>query len=210
MTDRCRRESVLKVRNLQDYFCTSVEDVIARQRVNVDPHATHYVVNLLTLFSRSEEFYEDDGECRGTRPLALMLADAVDAETTEKRTYVLQRIGDVALFTAGFFADGLATRAVDVDYYIQMGGSAYSSLSEEMRGSFRAKTFAPVYRELAINFPLLVDVLNEVSEGARESCDVDLLRTYEVWLKTGSRRAQKILRKNGVVPIGHGSGAKRH
>jgi len=210
MTDRCSRDSVLKVRNLQDYFRTSIEDVIARQRVNVDAHATHYVVNLLTLFSRSEEFYENDGESCGTRPLALMLADAVDAESTEERTTVLQRIGDVALFTAGFFADGLATKVVDIDYYIQMGGNAYSSLSEEVRGTFRGKTFAPVYRQLAMNFPVLVDVLNEVSEGARESCDVGLLRTYEVWRKTGSPRAEKLLRQNGVVPIGRGAGAKRH
>jgi hypothetical protein len=210
MTDRSSRDTVLPVRNLQDYFRTSIEDVIARQRVDVDPHATHYVVNLLTLFSRSDEFYEDDGEHYGLRPLALMLADAADAETTEKRSYVLQRIGDVALFTAGFFADGLATRAVDIDYYIHMGGNAYGSLSDEVRGTFRGDAFAHIYRELAISFAVLVDVLNEVSEGSRENCDIDLLRAYDVWLKTGSRRAEQLLRQNGVVPILGGAGVQRH
>ena len=41
---------------------TSIDDVVARQQVDIDPHAAHYVVNLLTLFSRSDELYEDDGD----------------------------------------------------------------------------------------------------------------------------------------------------
>ena len=198
---------VMRVRNLQDYFRTSIDDIVARQQVDIDPHAAHYVVNMLTLFSRSDELFEDDGECYGLRPLALMMADAADAATVEQRNHLLQRIGDVALFVAGFFADGLASRAVDIDYYINMGGNAYGSLSEEVRGTFRGNAFAGVYRELAIKFHLLVDVLNEVREGPCDGSDVDLIRTYEVWRKTGSRRAEKLLRQQGVVPI---TDIKRH
>lgn len=210
MIDRSNRDRVMPVRNLQDYFRTSIEEVIARQKVDLNPHAAYYVVNLLTLFSRSDEFYEDHGESYGLRPLALMLADAAEAETAEKRSHALQRIGDVALFIAGFFADGLATKAVDVDYYIHMGGNAYGSLSEEVRGTFRGNAFADVYKELALKFQLLVDVLNEISEGPRESCDIDVLRTYDVWLKTGSRRAEQLLRRTGVVPLVRGKGARSH
>lgn len=209
MIDRGKQERVVRVRNLQEYFRTSIEDVVARQRVDIDPHAAHYVVNLLTLFSRSDELYDDDGEVYGLRPLALMLADAASAESIEQRSYLLQRIGDVALFIAGFFADSLATRAVDVDYYIHMGGNAYGSLSEEVRNTFRGRTFAPVYRELATKFQVLVDVLNEISDGSKDSSDVDVLRTYEVWLKTGSRRAEALLRKSGVTPFS-GTGKRQH
>ncbi len=210
MIDRSTRDRVVPVRNLQDYFRNSIDDVIVRQRVDVGPQAAHYVVNLLTLFSRSDEFYEDDGECYGLRPLALMLVDANDAESAEKRNSVLQRIGDVALFVAGFFADSFAKKAVDVDYYIHMGGNAYGSLSEEVRGTFRGNAFAPVYRELALKFQVLVDVLNEISEGPRDGRDADMLRTYQVWRKTGSRRAERLLRAQGVVPIGSGKRTRRH
>lgn len=198
---------VMQVSNLQDYFRTSIEDVVARQQVEIDPHAAHYVVNMLTLFSRSDELYEDDGECYGLRPLALMMADAADAATVEQRNHLLQRIGDIALFVSGFFAESLATRAVDVDYYINMGGNAYGSLSEEVRGTFRGNAVAGVYRELAIKFHLLVDVLNEVREGPCDGSDVDLIRTYEIWRKTGSRRAEALLRQQGIVPI---AASKRH
>ena len=103
MVDYGTRERVVQVRNLQDYFRSSFDDVLNRQHVDIDPHAAHYVVNLLTMFSRSDELYEDDGDCYGIRPLALMLADAASAETLDRRTAILQRIGDVALFISGFF-----------------------------------------------------------------------------------------------------------
>ena len=201
MVDLGTKDKVVRVRNLQEFFHASINDVVARQRVEIDPHAAHYVVNLLTIFSRSDELYEEHTEHYGLRPLALMLAEAADTTRLDHRNYLLQRIGDVALFIAGFFADGLASKAVDVDYYIHMGGSAYDSLSDEIRGTFRGRALAPVYRELAAKFQALVDVLNEVADGARESSDIDLLRVYEVWLKTGSRRAASLLRQSGVEPL---------
>ena len=201
MIDRGTRDRVVRVRNLQEYFYTSVNEVVTRQHVDIDPLAAHYVVNLLTIFSRSNELYEEHAEYYGLRPLALMLAEAANTDSFDQRNYLLQRIGDVALFISGFFADGLAGKAVDVDYYIYMGGSAYGALSEEIRGTFRGKAFAPVYKELAVKFQVLVDVLNEVADGAKESSDTDLLRAYEVWLKTGSRRAEALLRQSGVEPV---------
>ncbi len=194
-------DRVVPVPNLLDYFRTSIDTVISEQGVDVHPDATHYVVNLLTLFSRSEELYEDDGEVYGIKPLALMLADAADAPSAEQRSTALQRIGDVALFISGFFADSLATHSVDVDYYIHMGGSAYGSLSEEVRGTFRGRAFAPTYCELARKFQVLVDVLNEMRDRERQDSSVDLLRTYTVWRKTGSKRAESLLRQHGVFPL---------
>jgi len=194
-------ERVVPVPSLLDYFRTSVEGVISDQGVDVEPHATHYVVNLLTLYSRSEELFDDDGASRGHKPLALMLADAEDAASIEECNNALQRIGDVALFIAGFFADSLATHVVDLDYYIHMGGGAYGSLSEKIRGTFRGNAFADTYGELAAKFQVLVDVLHEVRDRERQETDVDLLRTYTVWRKTGSRRAESLLRQHGVVPV---------
>lgn len=197
-----QRGRVMPVQNLCDYFRTSIDAVITEQGVDVDPHATHYVVNMMTLFSRSENFYEDHGETYGLRPLALMLADAADAPSPEHRNRMLQRIGDVALFVSGFFVDGLADKAVDIDYYIHMGENAYGSLSEETRGTFRGKAFAGIFRELAMKFQVFTDVLHELRDGAGPGSDAGLLRTYEIWRKTGSERAARLLREQGVVPIG--------
>jgi hypothetical protein len=210
MHDQQTHDRVVAVRDLRDYFRQSVDTAIEKQRVEINPHAAHYVVNLLTLYSRSDELYEDHGDAYGLKPLATMMVDATEASCLAERNCSLQRLGDVALFISGFFADGLADNVVDLDYYIAMGGSAYSSLSVEMKGSVRARVFAGIYRELADKFQVLVDVLNDVRDGACEDSGQSLLRTYEVWLKTGSKRAARKLRSNGVVPISDSVSTRRH
>jgi hypothetical protein len=55
-----------------------------------------------------------------------------------------------------------------------------------------------------------VDALNEVSEMSYRHSDADVLRLYEVWLKTGSRRAHSILNKLGVQPVRAGGGRREH
>lgn len=210
MTARATSGRVVPVHNLRDYFRESVDSAIGNQGVDVDAHAAHYVVNLLTLFSRSEDLYENQGDTYGLKPLALMLADAAEADSAAARNSSLQRIGDVALFISGFFADSLANRLVDIDYYVRMGGSAYGSLSDEIRGTTRGKALCGVYLELAQKFQLVVDVLNEVRDSARESSDINVLRTYEIWLRTGSRRAAALLRQNGVIPFGDTGSRSQH
>ena len=43
-------------------------------------------------------------------------------------------------------------------------------------------------------------MLNEVAEMAHTHTDKDILRLYEIWLKTGSPRAHGLLRELGVSP----------
>lgn len=210
MTESAMSDRVMPVHNLRDYFRESIETAIDNQGVAVDDHAAHYVVNLLTLFSRSEALYEDQGDCYGIKPLALMLADASDAPTVQERNFQLQRIGDVALFIAGFFADSLQQKAVDIDYYIRMGGGAYGSLSDELRGTARGRVLGGVYQELANKFQIVVDVLHEIRDSVSGTTQVDVLRTYEIWLRTGSRRAAAILRQQGIVPISDTICRKHH
>ncbi|MEQ8207219.1 MAG: hypothetical protein RIA65_13690, partial [Woeseia sp.] len=92
---------------------------------------------------------------------------------------------------------------------IKMGGTAYGSLSDEIRGTARGRALADVYEELARKFQIVVDVLNEVRDGVQHGSDIDLLRTYEVWLKTGSNRAAALLRQNGIVPMAQ-PGLRQH
>jgi hypothetical protein len=118
-------QGALDVRNLREFFRDSVHSALERQHVQVDDHTEYYVVSLLTTFARSEELYEATPDGPRLRPLALMFAEAVEASTPERRSRALQRLGDVSLFVAGFFARGFARKLVDIDYHIAMGGSAY-------------------------------------------------------------------------------------
>jgi hypothetical protein len=201
MLDADRYDSLVAVTNLREFFHDSVQTALRQQKVAVDDHTEHYVVNVLTTFARSEELYEQTAEGVRLKPLAHMLAQAAEAPTPQQRETTLRRLGDVSLFIAGFFAQSFARKLVDVDYHIAMGGRAYSALAESTRGTLRGHAFATVFMELAQKFQRLVDVLNDVAEMSYTHTDKDILRQYEIWLKTGSPRAYNILRRLGVQPV---------
>ena len=196
-----RAESLVAVTNLREFFHDSVQTALRNQKVAVDDHTEHYVVNVLTMFARSEELYEPCAEGIRLKPLAHMLAEAAEAPTAQQRDIALRRLGDVSLFIAGFFAQSFARKLVDVDYHIAMGGRAYGTLAENVRGTVREHAFATVFLELAQKFQRLVDVLNDVAEMAYQHTDKDILRLYEIWLKTGSPRAYGLLQRLGVAPV---------
>lgn len=203
-------ETLVQVTSLREFFRDSVDSAMSANNVSMDHQTSHYVVNLLTLFARSEALYESTPEGLQLRPLAQMLSDSLEASTLQQRTFGLQRLGDVALFISGFFAESLQRSAVDIDYYINMGGGAYRSLSLHVRGTMRGEAFGNVFAELAEKFQPIVDVLNEVREAAHSTSDADILRLYEIWLKTGSQRASRLLRKLGVHPEQSGRTAYQH
>ncbi|MGB5209604.1 MAG: hypothetical protein WBN31_15165 [Gammaproteobacteria bacterium] len=183
--------------NVREFFRQSVDVAIERQRLQAEDHTVHYVVNMLTLFTRAEEFFGRGPE-RRLPPLAAMLAEAVEAPSARDSDRALQRMGDIALFMAGFFPDYLARSPVDVDYYIRMGGSAYGTLADRSRTSSHGRALADIFAELADKFASFVEVLGEIADLGRQYSAADILRLYEIWLATGSRRAKDRLDALGV------------
>jgi hypothetical protein len=196
------------VSSLREFFRDAFHSASEHQHLEIDEQAEAYVVNLLTMFSRADALYERTPEGLRIKPLARMLADALEAPTEAARQRGLQRLGDVSLFIAGFFARSFARKLIDVDYHIAMGGNAYSSLADTMQRSLSGRTVAGIYAQLAQKFQKLVDALNEVSDMSYHYSDKDILRLYEIWMKTGSTRAHGLLRQLGVQPVA-GSGARR-
>jgi hypothetical protein len=187
------------VASLQEFFKDSVTTVMAKQGVAADDHTAYYIVNLLTLFARQETLYDQGEAGPGIQPLALLLAAAAETPSREARNALLRRVGDTSLFVAGFLGDGFARKLVDVDYYIDMGGAAYGRLSDNVRGTREGRAFGPVFAELAEKFVDFVDVIAEIRDSGKAGA-IDVLRLYEVWLRTRSRRAERLLREQGLEP----------
>lgn len=187
---------VVAVTNLAEFFRDALRSVLADQRVAVDEQTEHYVVEMLTAFARAERMYESVPH--GRRPtLAQMLAEALEAATVAERDLALQRLGDISLFMAGIFARGFARSLVDVDYHVAMGGRAYDALATSLERG-RRRALALVFAELAAKFQPLVDALGEIGDAAYVYTQRDVLRLYEIWLKTGSMRARRLLRRLGI------------
>jgi hypothetical protein len=201
--------SLVAVSSLREFFRDAFHAASEHQHLDIDEQAEQYVVNLLTMFSRADALYERTAEGLRIRPLAHMLADALEAPNAAARQRGLQRLGDVSLFVAGFFARSFARKLIDIDYHIAMGGNAYSSLADTMQRSSSGRCVAAIYSQLAQKFQRLVDALNEISETSYQHSDADILRLYEIWMKTGSPRAHGLLRGLGVQPAAVAVGARR-
>ena len=183
-------EAVFRRESAVEYFKELVDGALSHQGLETQELTAFYVVQLLTSFLQRPAAGDDAEET----PLAFRLTQALESGGIRQRTS-LKHIGDVALFVSGFFSDSLNRKLVDVDYYISIGGSAYSALSR-----VESDTFSPVFAELGTKFVGFVDVLSEISERTSCSSNTDLLRLYEKWLKTGSRRRGQLLVERGVVP----------
>lgn len=184
--------------NLRHYFQDSISQAIKNQHINTDDGTVIYLANLLTVFTRSENLFEPDNKRMHLKPLALQYEDALNAPSALARNIALQRMGDIALFIAGIFSQSLARQAVDIDYYINMGGSAYSYLADIRDRRMSETALGDIFSELAQKFIDFVDVLNEVCEKKHTTSDQDLLRLYEVWMRTGSKRMEQQLRQHGI------------
>jgi hypothetical protein len=199
MSDTPSSCRVQPVSNLKEYFRDALHGALASQQLAVEDQTEHYVVNLLTLFSRSEALFDRTAEGPRLKPLVVMLSEALEARSGDDRNRGLQRLGDVSLFVAGFFAQSFARKLIDIDYHIAMGGRAYGALAQTLsRG--KGRVLGHVFAELSQKFQPMVDALNELAETAYAHSDKDILRLYEIWMKTGSRRCYALLKRLGVDP----------
>ena len=159
-----RDRSLVAVSSLREFFRDAFHEATEHQRLGIDEQSEQYVVNLLTMFSRADALYERlptdcaSGRSRTCSPRRSM------RRAPPQRQRALQRLGDVSLFIAGFFARSFARKLIDIDYHIAMGGNAYGSLADSMQRSASGRSIGAICAELAKKFQRLVDALNEVSE----------------------------------------------
>lgn len=196
--------------SVREHFSDALAVAVRNQEVALRQTTTAYLVNLLTEYCHANALSDVSDGGRHFKPLALLYGEALAAENAEARRRALQRLGDLALFIAGIFADSLHRRAVDVDYYIGMGEAAYGCLHDSLARQSHAIGVADLFDELGRKFARLVDVLGEISEMSGLKSNSDLLRAYELWLKTGSERARRQLERSGIHPLHSGGSGRPH
>src|SRR2546430_5745704 len=108
---------------LAEFFRDALHGALADQRLEVDERTERYVVDMLTLFARAERLYQANAD-RPLKPLALMLADALEATSVAGRELALQRLGDISLFMAGLFARRVSRPPLRLRHPHPAGGPA--------------------------------------------------------------------------------------
>jgi len=182
----------------QQFFKEAVQHAMTQRKVKATPLAEHYLVQLLDQYMTVDRLFEEEGESgqRQRETLAEMFLRAANS-APGVRIELLKKLGDSSLYIGGFFGDSLNRKLVDLDYYVEMGGTAYGNLAIHVRED----TFKQVYSELASRFTQFVDVLTYISTRALMQTNEDLLRLYDRYLRTGSDLAKERLVEKGLVPI---------
>ena len=182
-----------------EFFREQVEKAMEHQKVETSAFVQHYLVDLLGRCMRADALPAADPG-HDAMPLAMLYLRALQAAAHE-RPRRLRETGDTALFLSGFFGDALVEKVGDLRYYRTLGGNAYARLGRE-----RTWIGADVFSELAARFHELADVLSEVSEATRLTDSRSVVRLYERWRQTGSRRAAQLLEQRGITPVDPGEG----
>ena len=185
-------EPLVHTQSPVEFFKEQVEAACDRQHLRPQPLTSYYVVSLLAEFIHLDKARAND-PIGTAEPLGVKLLRAINSGGTSQRLG-LKQVGDASLFISGFFSDSLRRSLVDVDYYVSLGGYAYRSLVAS------DDTLSPIFAELSDKFIAFVDVLSEVSARTSLTNDADLLRLYEKWVRSGSRRSGDLLAERGIVP----------
>lgn len=181
-----------------EYFREVVQEAMSERKVQVFPLAESYLVNLLEHYMLADNLFEEEetGK-RKQETLAEMFLRAANSSPCVQRE-LLKRLGDTSLYISGFFGDSLKRKIVDIDYYVDMGGSAYGSLAAVTDQDLYSK----VYLDFSQRFLDYVDVLTFISQKSFIQSEKDLLRLYDRYISTGSKLAEEQLVEKGML---HGS-----
>ncbi len=172
---------------------------LSKRKIKAAPAIQGYLVNLLEHYLDARNLFDEPHDELGNRKpttLAEMFLTATTANPTE-RFDLLKKLGDRSLYISGFFGDSLSRKIVDIDYYVNMGGSAYAHLAE----TAKEDTTAHLYRTFSRQFADYVDVLTYISQQSFVTTDQGLLRLYDRYMRTGSELAKDQLVEMGVLTL---------
>lgn len=191
----------------KDYFDELVQTALESRGIDTYPHVSTYLSNLLNYYVDIRNLYEspiDEAGNRKALTLAELLLTAQSSEPSAK-VELLKKLGDRALYISGFFSDSLNRKLVDIDYYRDMGVTAYSSLASTVKED----TLSRVFEEISVKFIDFVDAFTIISQKTFVKTDESILRLYENYLRTGSELAKQRLTELGVIPVVGGGYSKQ-
>lgn len=174
----------------EEYFKEVVTAALKQRQMNTFPLAQTYLVQLLGNYINAEKLFESP-------TLAELFLRAQNSQQSLVRIELLKKLGDVSLYVSGLFSDSLNRKVVDVDYYAEMGGTAYATLAN----ASKEDTLRRVYEEYSGRFLEFVDVLTLISQKVFMHNNESILRLYDRYLKTGSELARETLLEKGIISV---------
>jgi hypothetical protein len=188
----------LVIQSPREFFVTKVESALEKLKFQPLPLSRHYLVELLQHFMFSSNLFPTDDETgRSKRETLAEMYLRAQTLPPPQRIDQLKKLGDSSLYISGFFGDSLTRKAVDIDYYVDMGGVAYGALAVDASD----ENMSRVYGEYSQRFAEFVDVLTYISQQSLIQTNEDLLKLYDRYMATGSRLAEEQLLEKGLLNV---------
>ena len=157
-----------------------VKDAEQRCAVHLKHELEAYLVSMLSRFTNQPDIANK-----------LIAKEFLEAQLKKhpERYISLQIVGDQCLIYAGLYPRQAAKKLVKINYFVDLGRSAYASVS---RGT------NDLFGSLAMQFVILMDVLQCI----RPDLGLLPLEAYEQWHLVGSKRALRALQTyTNVIPF---------
>jgi len=187
--------------NLFDFFSYEIENASASQRTGLSREAHVYLANMLVELGDPGRLFPEDKP----NTLAGMHLSAGTA-SPEEAVRLYKELGDYALCVGGYFADSLERKTVGIEYYADMGGSAYNRVAALSTATGHFGQLSGLFEELSDAFRACLGVLSQLGDSGRPKRSKDLGRLYERWLTTRDAHSYSQLTAMGVFPTEPHSG----
>ncbi|RYZ90212.1 MAG: hypothetical protein EOP06_08205 [Proteobacteria bacterium] len=182
-----------------EFFKNLVREGFSSRKMQTYPQVESYLVALLQHYLDARNLFDPEHDESGRRipsTLAEMYLVANTTEDPQEKIQLLKKLGDRSLYVSGFFGDSLSRKAVDIDYYVNMGGAAYATLAS----CVRQDTTSKIYSTMANRFIDYVDLLTYISNNSFVQTNESILRLYDRYMTTGSELAREKLSEMGIRP----------
>lgn len=181
--------------NLNEWFRDRLLHESHKTSPSFSDDTVSYLVNLLTHFSRSENFFTQNEHGLDLPTLAFLFRDANNAATPSQKILSLRHLGDSALFIGALFSEKFTRAGIKKDYYIGMGGGAYRALAEYSYDN------QSVYNELSARFPRLLEVVAKVCSRDVQFDADEIFALYKRWQMSGDELLKRQLLSLGIGTI---------
>jgi hypothetical protein len=165
-----------------------VKDAEQLNGVQLDEELESYLVFLLMRYTQQSHL--------GAKVMALEYLDGANAVGNLRREK-MRDVGDQCLLYSGLFPRIAERRRVKLSYYVNLGRSAYHSVSESAQNAM-----ARMFGQLAESFVDLMDILQAMRCVSQQTQDQDVLAAFELWQDTNSQRARQLIMNSGNgIPV---------
>jgi len=189
------KEKHVSQMSLSEHFFNGIHRESKALLPPLSDEAVQYLTHLLVHFSDSHHLFNVEDGRRYLPTLALLYESAYNAPTSHQRNSILRQLGDNALFIGALFFEHFSRKGINKDYFVGMGGGAYSTLGDVEYGD------TGLFYELGDKFPKLLQVVARVCSVELNYNSDDIFALLERWQRSKDATLRKQLHAIGIVPF---------